>query len=160
MYYTLTPKEQESLEKLVQEFDIEKQNTVLNSIHTQRQLKELLEETLCTQIVKIEELQFEKWGLSIELICKLGINIPRGILTFIASKAYLQVRLTYDIRLKIFTGKLEVHFEPLSGYGAFMTLVSPKDKSDLHLVYNWKENRWEILSQKGALSKLVGRSID
>jgi hypothetical protein len=160
MYYTLTPKEQESLEKLVQEFDIEKQNAVLSTVEAQRQLIGYLEETLHTRITAIEELQFEKRDLSIELVCKLWTNIPKGILTFIASKIYLQVRLTYDIRLKIFAGKLEVHFEPLSGYGAFMTLVSPKDKSDLHLVYYWKENRWEIISQKEALALLVGRSID
>jgi hypothetical protein len=36
MYYTLTPEEQEGLEKLAKVFDIEKQNALLSTVEAQR----------------------------------------------------------------------------------------------------------------------------
>jgi len=137
---------EEEYNTFLQECDIITQNKLISQ--TKMNLVSELSQSLENKITDIPQLEIVSWGNHVHLYCKVDLEIV-GLFKYITRNLYLTSRMEFDGK-DMFVGDLELHYtyldEPSSGI--YLALLTPKDRTDLLLLYFWRENKWKTMSKK------------
>ena len=138
---------EEEYNTFLQECDIVAQNKLMNQ--TKMDLVTVLSRELENRISDIPQLEIVSWGNhALYLYCRVDLEIV-GLFKYITRDLYLTSRMEFNGK-DMFVGDLELHYTYLdnSSQGVCLPLSTPKDRSNLLLLYFWRENKWKTISKQ------------